>query len=216
MPLPPSCLQILLVVAQGIIIDSFGQLRDENAEVTERLKGACFICGLERHVLDQYPGGMEAHIARDHHSWNYVDLFVLLQTTPRCRLTDLEEYVHDCVQHGDTSWIPSKQCLAATSEESKHDPQVLLGVGGVRDGFCGPNFQGPARGKGGSTTRCCPVVLHSSPALWGATGPDTPATAGAPQIPEPSVFKAPLSCHAVALLFGVRECIGTPNISTNV
>uniref|UniRef100_A0A7S4CQ16 Ion transport domain-containing protein n=1 Tax=Eutreptiella gymnastica TaxID=73025 RepID=A0A7S4CQ16_9EUGL len=116
--------QILLVVAQGIIIDSFGQLRDENAEVTERLKGACFICGLERHVLDQYPGGMEAHIARDHHSWNYVDLFVLLQTTPRCRLTDLEEYVHDCVQHGDTSWIPSKQCLAATSEESKHDPQV--------------------------------------------------------------------------------------------
>ena len=122
------------VIAQGIIIDSFGQLRDENAQVLAQLKGACFICGLERAVLDRSPGGMEAHVAEHHNYWHYVSLFIFLQTADRRRFTDLEEYVYDCVQRGDAAWIPHRQCLATDAHATaRQDVQM----GSLREELAG-------------------------------------------------------------------------------
>ena len=122
--------QILLVIAQGIIIDSFAQLRDQRAQVLARLKGACFICGLDRAVLAQGPGGVDAHLGEHHNYWHYVDLFVFLQTADRTCLTDLEEYVYDCVHGPDdtAAWIPRNTCLAMDCNQSARQDRQMEAV----------------------------------------------------------------------------------------
>ena len=36
----------------GIIVDKFGELRDERSDLLKDIEGKCFICSLDRNVID--------------------------------------------------------------------------------------------------------------------------------------------------------------------
>ena len=40
---------ILLTITTGIIIDTFGQLREQEGEKNEDIREKCFICGFDRY-----------------------------------------------------------------------------------------------------------------------------------------------------------------------
>lgn len=61
---------ILLAILQGLIIDAFGELRDQLQQVTEKMEEACFICGIGRDVLDKVPRGFEQHVLKEHNFAN--------------------------------------------------------------------------------------------------------------------------------------------------
>ena len=52
----------------GIIIDSFGLLRDQENYVDYDVKYFCFICGLHRENFDDF----NYHIKFTHQKWNYL------------------------------------------------------------------------------------------------------------------------------------------------
>eukprot|EP01065_Artemidia_motanka_P030354 TRINITY_DN36376_c0_g1_i1.p1 TRINITY_DN36376_c0_g1~~TRINITY_DN36376_c0_g1_i1.p1 ORF type:complete len:2690 (+),score=1136.41 TRINITY_DN36376_c0_g1_i1:51-8072(+) len=99
---------VLLGVFSGIIIDSFGQLRDETSEVNERLRTRCFISGLEKSVIEQ-AGGEPLPL------WSYVDFFLHLETTDEEVLSDLEAHVACMIRDGNSSWMPLRKCFAVTA-----------------------------------------------------------------------------------------------------
>jgi hypothetical protein len=70
---------IFLNIIFGIIIDTFGSLRDDKNQMYEDMKNKCFICGIDRPTFDKEADGFENHIERDHQLWNYLFYIYYLQ-----------------------------------------------------------------------------------------------------------------------------------------
>lgn len=61
---------ILLAILQGLIIDAFGELRDQLQSVSDEMESNCFICGIQRETLDKVPRGFEQHVMKEHNFAN--------------------------------------------------------------------------------------------------------------------------------------------------
>lgn len=58
---------ILLAIIQGLIIDAFGELRDQLESVKEDMESNCFICGIGKDYFDKVPHGFDTHVAQVRH-----------------------------------------------------------------------------------------------------------------------------------------------------
>ncbi|MEQ2266816.1 Ryanodine receptor 2, partial [Xenotaenia resolanae] len=67
---------ILLAIIQGLIIDAFGELRDQQEQVKEDMETKCFICGIGSEYFDKIPHGFETHTLQEHNLASY--LFFLM------------------------------------------------------------------------------------------------------------------------------------------
>ena len=72
----------------GIIIDTFGALKDDMLEKKSFLEDYCFICGIDSEKLDKYTQyGKYSHIKKNHYMWNYVFYKVFLFFKPKADLS---------------------------------------------------------------------------------------------------------------------------------
>lgn len=93
--------QVLLAIFSGIIIDSFGEIRDKSNEVHSHLVEGSHILSFSKH-------------------WGYVNLFVFLHVhkdVPYDELTDLEAYVRSRIAQGDSDWLPYNLLLASDDRQ---------------------------------------------------------------------------------------------------
>lgn len=56
----------------GLIIDAFGELRDQLESVKEDMESNCFICGIGKDYFDKVPHGFDTHVAQEHNLANYM------------------------------------------------------------------------------------------------------------------------------------------------
>lgn len=56
----------------GLIIDAFGELRDQQESATEKLESSCFICDIGKETFDRLPRGFEIHTSKEHNFANYL------------------------------------------------------------------------------------------------------------------------------------------------
>lgn len=56
----------------GLIIDAFGELRDQLESVKENLESNCFICGIGNDYFDAVPHGFDMHTQKEHNLANYM------------------------------------------------------------------------------------------------------------------------------------------------
>ena len=78
---------ILLAIIQGLIIDAFGELRDQLDQVKETLEASCFICGIGKDYFDKLPHGFELHTMREHNFANYMFFLMHLINKPDTEYT---------------------------------------------------------------------------------------------------------------------------------
>ena len=108
---------LLLNIIFGIIIDTFGNLREIQAEELRLQTSFCFICGLPKEAFDTRANNaigatvqqlnFKGHVMREHNMWDYLFFLIYLKEKPRCNHTGLESYVADMVDRDDFSWIPA-------------------------------------------------------------------------------------------------------------
>ena len=67
---------VLLNVVFGIIIDTFAQLRDNRRERTRLLDNVCFICGLERSLIELHGKGWSYHFMVEHSPFAYLAFII--------------------------------------------------------------------------------------------------------------------------------------------
>mmetsp|Transcript_7631 Transcript_7631/g.6911 ORF Transcript_7631/g.6911 Transcript_7631/m.6911 type:complete len:271 (+) Transcript_7631:1554-2366(+) len=87
---------IMLNIVAGIIIDTFGTLRDEDKNYHHDIENICFICGYDRETLDKasdVKNGFLNHIKKDHYLWNYLFYIAYIQQKKATDLTGLESYI---------------------------------------------------------------------------------------------------------------------------
>ena len=101
---------ILRNIFFGIIINSFGELRNVKQEREEHVSNRCFICGIDRHEFDKRltndTSDFRIHRAVTHNMWNYLYFVMRIWQQPRSQDNSLEMYVRQCIESNDVSWFP--------------------------------------------------------------------------------------------------------------
>jgi len=107
---------IALKLVFGIILDTFGVLREQRDFVTHDQESKCFICGLEPSEFDRVPGDdFKKHIERDHDMWNYVFFMVHCKYKDPQEHTGLEGFVHACTEKHEPSFYPIGGAMSVES-----------------------------------------------------------------------------------------------------
>lgn len=114
----------LLNIIFGIIIDTFAQLRDKKRQVEHDIKNFCFICNLQRYVLDKdTEEGFDYHCAVDHDTWQYLNYIVYLKSKDATDYNGVESSLYAMFEAREISWFPKDTCLALEKKKGKKEEE---------------------------------------------------------------------------------------------
>lgn len=108
---------ILLAIIQGLIIDAFGELRDQLESVKEDMESNCFICGIGKDYFDKVPHGFDTHVQQEHNLANYMFFFMHLINKPDTEYTGQETYVWNMYQQRCWDFFPVGDCFRKQYED---------------------------------------------------------------------------------------------------
>jgi len=106
---------IMLNIVSGIIIDTFGLLREIQEEKTADKEGRCFICGLSKEIFDRQADSsysFTVHTKKEHYMWNYVFFIAYLRDKDSTEYTGIESFVDEKIKNIDFSWFPFNRAFA--------------------------------------------------------------------------------------------------------
>ncbi|XP_031434602.1 ryanodine receptor 2 isoform X2 [Clupea harengus] len=108
---------ILLAIIQGLIIDAFGELRDQQEQVKEDMETKCFICGIGNEYFDTMPHGFEVHTLQEHNLANYLFFVMYLINKDETEHTGQESYVWKMYQERCWEFFPVGDCFRKQYED---------------------------------------------------------------------------------------------------
>ncbi|KAM4597636.1 ryanodine receptor 2-like, partial [Polymixia lowei] len=108
---------ILLAIIQGLIIDAFGELRDQQEQVKEDMETKCFICGIGNDYFDTVPHGFETHTLQEHNLANYLFFVMYLINKDETEHTGQESYVWKMYQERCWEFFPVGDCFRKQYED---------------------------------------------------------------------------------------------------
>ncbi|XP_046876649.1 ryanodine receptor 1 isoform X4 [Hypomesus transpacificus] len=108
---------ILLAIIQGLIIDAFGELRDQQEQVKEDMETKCFICGIGSDYFDTTPHGFETHTLEEHNLANYMFFLMYLINKDETEHTGQESYVWKMYQERSWDFFPAGDCFRKQYED---------------------------------------------------------------------------------------------------
>ncbi|XP_072425167.1 ryanodine receptor 3 isoform X3 [Chiloscyllium punctatum] len=108
---------ILLAIIQGLIIDAFGELRDQQEQVREDMETKCFICGIGNDYFDTIPHGFEVHTLQEHNLANYLFFMMYLINKDETEHTGQESFVWKMYQERCWDFFPAGDCFRKQYED---------------------------------------------------------------------------------------------------
>jgi hypothetical protein len=106
-------------VTFGLIVDSFGALRDESYQYENDKNNICFICQLSRDGSLLKNINFDSHVQKEHNIWNYVDFLCYLHFYDANNFTKVESYVWEKLIEKNYEWIPIDVDAAAGDDEEE-------------------------------------------------------------------------------------------------
>lgn len=98
---------VFLNIMFGIIIDTFGQMRDEKREKETDMHSKCFICGVSSDTLEKLrPNGFYLHVKEEHNLWMYLYFMHHLRRKDPDELNGQESYVNVKIQNNRLNFFP--------------------------------------------------------------------------------------------------------------
>lgn len=107
---------IIVNIVNGIIVDTFQALREQNNLKDDILYNFCYICSLQRGDFEVKGINYEKHINEDHYIKNYFDYLIKLQGTDEHDLNSLDSQVLQSIKEFKTDFFPNKRAKALESE----------------------------------------------------------------------------------------------------
>ena len=93
-------------VTFGLIVDTFGELRDETYNYENDKNNICFICQLSRDGCLLKNIDFNFHIKHEHNLWNYVYFLIYLHLNNPNDFSRIEGIVWEKLLENDYGWIP--------------------------------------------------------------------------------------------------------------
>jgi len=109
---------VLLSIISGIIIDGFGELRDEMNEAKEYREATSVVCGVSRLTMEQFaPGSFDKHVQTQQNPYHYICLLLHLELQDPSMDTWQETFVRSQVRDQQTDFLPKGAALCLASKE---------------------------------------------------------------------------------------------------
>ena len=90
----------------GIIIDTFGDMKEEEEERLDDMHNICFICGDSKEDIQKFCD-YTTHMFVDHNMWHYVwYIAYITQHKKKDEYDGIEQYVKQCLDANNYSWFP--------------------------------------------------------------------------------------------------------------
>ena len=110
-------INIMGTVTFGIILDTFGELRDESYNYENDKNNICFICQLSRDGCLLKNIDFNSHIKNEHKLWNYVYFLIYLHLYNPNDFSRIEGIVWDKLLENDYGWIPIDKSAVGGEED---------------------------------------------------------------------------------------------------
>ncbi|CAG9316900.1 unnamed protein product [Blepharisma stoltei] len=114
---------ILLNIIFGIIIDTFGELRDEKQEMQRDIENNCFICGNGKFQFEIKRIGWLYHIQIEHNIHAYLAFLVYIHHKNLEECTGAEKYVKELMEKNDINFFP-RSSISLEEKDESDDEQV--------------------------------------------------------------------------------------------
>jgi hypothetical protein len=116
---------LLVNVLFGIIIDTFGSLRQKKMARKEATENYCFICGIDKLTFDRMEngthGGFAKHVEMDHSMWNYLKFIIYIWEQDRDDDDGLEQFVRKSLTSKSLGWLPLRRAMRLIQIESNEE-----------------------------------------------------------------------------------------------
>lgn len=99
----------MLNVINGIIVDTFQSLREENSEKQRTLKEICYICSLSSAKLETNGVDYKIHITNEHNIINYLQYLYKIKTMDPVKMNGIDIQVHKKLMDNRISFFPIKK-----------------------------------------------------------------------------------------------------------
>jgi len=118
---------ILAAIVSGIIIDAFSSMRADLQAQTDDQTNNCFICSINRSVMERKLVKFDHHVFQEHYMWSYARFLMRLEMAHESDMNGLESYVNDKARVGDfQSWYPIGKALSLeTEDDNKYSEKDL-------------------------------------------------------------------------------------------
>jgi hypothetical protein len=111
---------IMLSIVKGVIVDTFGALRELEQQKVDDMEKRCYICGIERESFDKIRiKTFVEHIKESHNMWDYVHFLIYLNQKTKTEHNGEEYYVYSEYAKGKYNWVPSRMCLEFDDSDNK-------------------------------------------------------------------------------------------------
>ncbi|OUC45124.1 hypothetical protein D917_02008, partial [Trichinella nativa] len=108
---------ILLAIMQGLIIDAFGDLRDQQESAQDKLESNCFICDIGKDFFERLPHGFDHHTTKEHNLAYYLFFLMHLINKDDTEYTGQETYVWELYEKRCWDFFPVGECFLKQYEE---------------------------------------------------------------------------------------------------
>jgi len=104
-------------IFSGIIIDKFGEIRENREKDIEDFSTSCFICGKSSKDFENYKEteSYDTHVTFKHNVWDYVYFIAFLKYQESHKVMDMthiEQHVLEQINKGDISWFPINEACS--------------------------------------------------------------------------------------------------------
>ncbi|CAD8200520.1 unnamed protein product [Paramecium octaurelia] len=100
---------IMINIINGIIIDTFAELRDKQQQNEYDRNNVCVICSLERWEFEKQGLQFHEHVDEVHSLSNYIAFIVHLLQVGKQNMNGIETHIYTKIINRDMSWTPLKQ-----------------------------------------------------------------------------------------------------------
>ncbi|GMH85943.1 hypothetical protein TL16_g10388 [Triparma laevis f. inornata] len=118
---------LLFDVVTGIILDTFGELREEVNDRADKMENETYISGITREKIEELEGNAVdfTQVNQQHQDkWNYLYFLIYLNNKETSEMNGAEAFVHKAVGEEDTCWLPQKTCWAMQQSGASVDDEL--------------------------------------------------------------------------------------------
>jgi hypothetical protein len=126
---------VLLNIIFGIIIDTFGELRDKRKKIEEDVNNVCIICGREKFEFELRGSGWNEHIHLEHNLFGYLAYIIYIRRKPFNECDGLEKYVKIKIGDDNVSFLPKTAMCFNEHGKEENDliNEIDLGIRNIEE-----------------------------------------------------------------------------------
>lgn len=103
---------VMLNIINGIIVDTFQALREQNNEKEEVRENVCYICSIKRSKFEVKGLNFSDHQTYEHNILNYFHYIIKIQKTDEHDLNSMDFQVLNFIRDSRTDFFPVKKALS--------------------------------------------------------------------------------------------------------